>query len=51
MFVRVNFDATLLGDVLTKPEEPQEPAEIQELKEKIAAAAEEAATEGRRSCP
>lgn len=45
VFVRVNFDATLLGDVLTKPEEPQEPAEIQELKEKIAAAAEEAATE------
>ena len=45
VFVRVNFDATLLGDVLTKPEEPQEPAEIQELKEKIAAAAEEAAAE------
>ncbi|MEC8474097.1 MAG: DUF4340 domain-containing protein [Planctomycetota bacterium] len=45
VFVRVNFDATLLGDVLSKPEEPQEPAEIQELKEKIAAAAEEAATE------
>ncbi len=45
VFVRVNFDATLLGDVLTKPEEPQEPAEIQELKEKIAATAEEAATE------
>ena len=45
VFVRVNFDATLLGDVLTKPEELQEPAEIQELKEKIAATAEEAATE------
>ena len=39
VFVRVNFDASLLGEVLTKPEEPQEPAEIKELEEKIAAAA------------
>ena len=39
VFVRVNFDPTLLGDVLTKPDEPTEPAEIKELQEKIAAAA------------
>ena len=40
VFVRVNFDPSLLGEVQTKPEEPQQPAEIKELQEKIAAAAE-----------
>ncbi|MDA9778451.1 DUF4340 domain-containing protein [Rubripirellula sp.] len=45
VFVRVNFDPTLLGEVLTEPIEPQEPEEIKPLQEKIAAAAEEAAKE------
>ncbi len=45
VFVRVNFDPTLLGEVLTEPVEPQEPEEIKPLQEKIAAAAEEAAKE------
>ena len=38
VFVRVNFDPALLGEVITQPVEPQEPAEIKTLQEKIAAA-------------
>ncbi|MGC6444570.1 MAG: DUF4340 domain-containing protein, partial [Rubripirellula sp.] len=38
VFVRVNFDPTLLGEVITQPVEPQEPAEIKTLQEKLAAA-------------
>ncbi|MCH1494417.1 MAG: DUF4340 domain-containing protein [Rubripirellula sp.] len=38
VFVRVNFDPTLLGELITQPVEPQEPAEIKTLQDKIAAA-------------
>ncbi len=41
VFVRVNFDPALLGEVIAQPEEPQEPAEIKTLQEKVAAAKEQ----------
>lgn len=35
VFVRVNFDSSLLGEPLSEPVEPQEPEEIKVLEEKI----------------